>query len=118
MEERAANIGLRRKPEAKNMKISQVVRRDIVDVIRVESVNWSGRLEEPEFLARLFNLSSLPSTDGRFEDAAGDIWQHRVNNYDWDDDWVFYDRRFNLLNSDDIVMMRYFYVFCAKRSIP
>lgn len=58
-------------------------------------------MEESEFLSRLFNLSSLPSGDHRFKDAAGDIWQHRVNNFDWDDDWVFYDGRFNLMNGDD-----------------
>jgi hypothetical protein len=71
------------------MNISQLTRRDIVDAIAVEKVNWSGRMEEAEFLSRLFNLSSLPSTDGRFKDAAGDIWQHRINNFDWDEDWCF-----------------------------
>ena len=83
------------------MRISQITRRDIIDAIAVEKINWSGRLEEPEFLSRLFNLSSLPSYDHRFTDAAGDIWQHRVNNHDWDEDWVFYDARFNLMNGDD-----------------
>lgn len=83
------------------MNISQLTRRDIVDAFEVEKINWSGRMEEAEFLSRLFNLSSLPSTDGRFRDAAGDIWQHRVNNFDWDDNWVFYDGRFNLMNGDD-----------------
>lgn len=83
------------------MKISQITRRDIVDAISVEKINWSGRMEEPEFLSRLFNLASLPSDDSRFKDAAGDIWQHRINNSDWDDDWVFYDARFNLMNGDD-----------------
>lgn len=58
-------------------------------------------MEEPEFLSRLYNLSALPSEDSRFKDAAGDIWQHRVNNFDWDADWVFYDSRFNLINGDD-----------------
>ncbi len=83
------------------MNISQLTRRDIIDAVAVEKINWCGRLEEPEFLSRLFNLASLPSTDGRFKDAAGDIWQHRINNFDWDDDWVFYDGRFNLMNGDD-----------------
>jgi hypothetical protein len=83
------------------MKISQITRQDIVDAIAVERINWSGRMEEPEFLSRLFNLASLPSDDYRFKDAAGDIWQHRVNNNDWDDHWVFYDARFNLMNGDD-----------------
>jgi hypothetical protein len=83
------------------MKISQITRRDIIDAVTVEKINWSGRMEETEFLSRLFNLGSLPSTDGRFKDAAGDIWQHRVNNYDWDENWVFYDPRFGLMNGDD-----------------
>jgi hypothetical protein len=83
------------------MKISQITRRDIVDAITVEEINWSGRMEEAEFLSRLFNLGSLPSTDRRFKDAAGDIWQHRVNNYDWEANWVFYDPRFSLMNGDD-----------------
>lgn len=89
------------------MRISEITRRDIIDAIHMETVNWCGRLEEPAFLSRLFDLSSLPSTDGRFRDAAGDIWQHRINNYDWDDDWVFYDPRFNLMNGDDETFLRF-----------
>jgi hypothetical protein len=90
------------------MRISEITRRDIVDAIIAENLNWSGRLEESEFLSRLFDLSSLPSTDGRFRDAAGDIWQHRINNpFDWGDDWVFYDNRFNLLSSDDDLLLRF-----------
>ncbi|RTL54319.1 MAG: hypothetical protein EKK46_08195 [Rhodocyclaceae bacterium] len=89
------------------MKISQITRRDIIDSMVAEQVNWCGRLEEPEFLARLFELQNLPSTDHRFKDAAGDIWQHRVNNFDWDNDWVFYDSRFNLLGCDDEVFLRF-----------
>jgi hypothetical protein len=47
-----------------------------------EEGHWPGRLEEPEFLMRLWDLESMPSTDGRFSNAAEDIWQHRVDNYD------------------------------------
>ena len=89
------------------MQISQITRRDIVDAIRVENVVWYGRLEEPEFLSRLFDLSSVPSTDARFRDAAGDIWQHRINNYDWDEDWIFCDDRFGLAHRDDEVFLRF-----------
>ncbi len=89
------------------MKISQLTRRDIIDSMVAEKVNWCGRLEESQCLSRLFDLQSLPSTDYRFNNAAADIWQHRVNNFDWDDDWVFYDDRFNLMNGDDEVFLRF-----------
>jgi hypothetical protein len=89
------------------MKISEITRRDIIDAITSEKINWSGRLEEPEFLSRLFDLNSLPSTDHRFRDAGSDIRQHRVNNYDWNEDWVFYDPRFNLMNGDDEIFLRF-----------
>lgn len=89
------------------MKITQITRKDLFDAMVIEKVNWAGTLEESEFLSRLYDLSSLPSTDQRFPDAAGDIWQHRVNNYDWEDHWVFYDRRFHLMNGDDEILLRF-----------
>lgn len=89
------------------MKISEATRRDIFDSITIEHVSWNGRLEEPDFLARLFDLSSLPSTDSRFKDAYGDIWQHRINNFDWDEYWVFSDSRFNLLHGEDETFLRF-----------
>lgn len=49
----------------------------------------------------------MRSTDGRFANAAGDIFQHRVRNYDWNDDWVFYDPRFNLLHGPDEDFLRF-----------
>jgi hypothetical protein len=89
------------------MHITQITRRDIADAIIVEQVHWSGRLEEPEFLGRIFDLNSLPSTDPRFSNAAGDIYQHRINNYDWENDWVFYDGRFNLMGCDDEMFLQF-----------
>lgn len=83
------------------MPISEITRRAIIDELSLGKIHWAGRLEEPEFLERLYKLKDLPSTDGRFKDAAGDIWQHRVNNYDWDGDWVFYDSRFDLMEDDE-----------------
>lgn len=78
------------------MEVTSRTRREILDGLRIEKVDWYGVMDEVEFLGRIFDLSKMPSTDHRFSDAAGDIWQHRINNYDWDDDWVFADRRFNL----------------------
>jgi hypothetical protein len=89
------------------VNITTITRRDITDSMVAEKVNWAGRLEEPEFLARLFDLQSLPSTDSRYKNAEGDIWQHRVNNFDWDDDWLFHDKRFGLLTGDDEVFLRF-----------
>ena len=89
------------------MKISEVTHRDIFDALLVEGVSWSGRLEEPDFLNRIFDLRSMESYDGRFNSAYGDIWQHRVNNYDWEDDWLLNDQRFNLLKADDQVFLRF-----------
>lgn len=85
-----------------NNKITQLTRRNIFDYIQVEKFWWSGRLEETDFLSRMYDLEKLPSSDSRFINAVGDIWQHRINNpNDWDDNWVFNDSRFNLLNCDD-----------------
>lgn len=89
------------------MKITQITRKDLFDAMVMDKVNWAGTLEESEFLSRLYDLSSLPSTDQRFPDAAGDIWQHRLNNYDWEEHWVFYDRRFQLMNGDDEILLRF-----------
>lgn len=90
------------------MKISEATRRDIIDAIHLEKIYWSGRLEEPDFLTRIFDVHNLPSEDHRFRTAYHDIWQHRVNNPDdWNDDWLFYDSRFNLLYCDDEMFLRF-----------
>lgn len=84
------------------------VRQNIFDGMRLEKVLWSGGLEEVEFLSRVFDLKALPSYDSRFGDAAGDIWQHRVNNpMDWEDDWIFSDQRFDLLNCDLSIFLQF-----------
>lgn len=85
--------------------ISEVTRRSIIDHFSLSGISWAGRLREDDFLARLYDLLSMPSTDHRMRNARGDIAQHRVNWSDWEDDWVFYDSRFNLLygTSDDFL---------------
>jgi len=88
--------------------ISRVTRQNIFDGLRIDNVVWSGRLEEVELLERLYDLQSLPSYDSRFSDSAGDIWQHRVNNpQDWDDDWIYGDARFNLLQGSSDEFLRF-----------
>lgn len=88
-------------------KISEITRRDILDLIFLENINMYGRLEEVEFLSRVWDLESMPSLDGRFNNATGDIWQHTVNNDDWEPGWVFSDSRFNLKTGDDETFLRF-----------
>jgi hypothetical protein len=71
---------------------------NILDGLRLDKVVWYGALDDVEFLRRIYDLTNLPSTDSRYTDAAGDIWQHTVNNSDWDMDWVYHDKRFNLVD--------------------
>lgn len=106
-------------------KISDITRRDIIDIIREgfeydarrpielsKEKSWAvykstakmyywGRISEIEFLDRLYPLASMPSNDKRFSDAYGDIVQHTVNNDDWEYCWVFSDPRFCLSNGND-----------------
>jgi hypothetical protein len=88
--------------------VSREIRQNVIDGLKLDNVSWSGKLEEVEFLERLFDLQAMPSGDPRFKNAAGDIWQHRVNNPgDWEYDWVYSDRRFNLLNGPTETFLRF-----------
>jgi hypothetical protein len=87
--------------------VTEVTRRNIFDAMTLADVSWSGRMEDPDFLARLYDLKQMRSTDHRFTDAAGDIWQHRVRNSDWPGDWVFTDPRFDLLRCRDEEFLRF-----------
>ena len=100
--------------EAKG-EIPQATRRNIIDGLRIDKVAWAGRLEEVEFLERIYDLEQLPSHDSRFVGAARDIWQHRVNNpLDWPDDWIFSDDRFDYWG----VLRSFSRGSCARWFIP
>ncbi len=100
-----------------NNKITEFTRQDIVDILTsgyYDKKNdkkiqyfWSGRLDETAFLSRLYNLQEIESTDHRFKNAYGDITQHRINNWDWEEDWVFYDPRFGIKNVNDKEFLRF-----------
>lgn len=95
-------------PKRVEVAITEVTRRAIIDDLILGPDFWAGRLEEPDFLARIYPLEDLSSTDSRFKSAYRDIWQHRVNNpQDWEDDWVFTDDRFGLMNGTDEVFLRF-----------
>lgn len=74
----------------------------MTDYIAANRVQWAGQLDEVAFVTRVFpDLDERPSTDNRFSSASGDIRQHRINNYDWDDNWVFDDERLGLRSGPD-----------------
>lgn len=83
------------------IKIGRLIRRNIFDGIELEDVYFGGRLDDVAFLSRLYDLEKLPSFDQRYPNAAGDIFQHCINNHDWDKNWVFSDTRFRLLDCPD-----------------
>ena len=88
-------------------EISTTARRNIFDGLKLDGVSWSGRLNDVEFLGRIFDLQSLPSEDSRYATASADIWQHRINNDDWEDDWIYSDKRFNLLGGPTDTFLRF-----------
>ena len=65
--------------------ITEITRRDIFDLFTygiehdelwdasTHRYYYWGRLQEIDFLSRIYDLKSLPSYDDRFPDAAGDI---------------------------------------------
>lgn len=91
----------------KSNEIREEIRKDIFDAMRLEDIDFSGSINHVEFLNRLYELEKLPSTDSRFKTAAGDIWQHTVNNDDWGYDWVFSDARLNLVGCNDDLFLSF-----------
>lgn len=87
--------------------ITEITKRNIFDELRANDsrvVFWYGRLDEIKFLKRIYKLNELPSTDSRYVDMAGDIFKHRVANYDWDDWWIVDDDRLELFTNDEIFL--------------
>lgn len=100
-------------------RITEITKRDILDLFRngleideffeTKTVKYYyfGRLEEIDFLKRIYDLKKIPSNDSRFEDSQGDIWQHAVNNDDYPFCWVFEDERFELTNGSDEIYLKF-----------
>ena len=98
-------------------RISEITKRDILDLFKngiyipdlwetkTVTYNYFGRLEEIEFLKRLYDLKSIPSSDPRYPIAEADILQHTVNNDDYPFCWVFEDKRFQLNNGSDEISL-------------
>lgn len=100
-------------------RISEITKRDIFDLFRngfdIDGIfdtkkityPYFGDLEELAFLRRLYDLKSMPSSDLRYPNAEEDIFQHTVNNDDYQFCWVFKDERFQLKNGSDEVYLKF-----------
>lgn len=99
--------------------ISEITKQDILDLFQngltindffdTKTIKYCycGRLNEIEFLKRIYKLGNMPSFDSRFQNAEEDIWQHTVNNDDYPENWVFSDERFGLKNGTDETYLRF-----------
>ncbi|MBU5466240.1 hypothetical protein KQI49_05265 [Virgibacillus sp. MSJ-26] len=100
-------------------RITEITKRDILDIFRNGIDIWDlfetrnvtylyfGRMDEIDFLKRLYDLKSMPSLDLRFSNAEDDIWHHTVNNDDYPICWVFEDERFQLKNGSDEIYLKF-----------
>lgn len=78
------------------MEISEKQRISIIEFI-IDHPLFLGKLGKEEggildFLEMILELRELPSSDTRFNNAYEDAWQHLVNNYDWEYEYVFLER--------------------------
>lgn len=87
--------------------IGSKTRAAILDELRARETIWFGGVNEVDFLNRIFDLASMPSSDSRFETAEGDIWQHCISNDDWPLDWIFGDSRFSLYELDQETFLKF-----------
>jgi hypothetical protein len=87
--------------------ISEITRRNILDALRLQTVQWEGRLGESAFLSRVFDLSALPSHDRRASDMLSEVVLHRETFRDWTDDWPYDDGRLDLLRGPDDAFLRF-----------
>jgi hypothetical protein len=92
------------------MSISKQTKRNIIDTLRVENIQWHGSLDEISFLERVFNLDELPgfieSPWGVSNNIRTEIKYH-LDKLDWDDDWLYKDQRFNLIERDDETFLKF-----------
>ncbi|MER5381782.1 hypothetical protein ABT040_16085 [Streptomyces sp. NPDC002688] len=93
--------------------ITAVTRHDIFGYLRGMSSPWWGKLDEVTFLEGLYDLDRPPS-DSMMPTVRADIQQHRLNNYDLPDDWIFEDSRLELCEGPDEVL----FAFLARTVHP
>ncbi|MFF2580068.1 AbiJ-related protein [Streptomyces goshikiensis] len=87
--------------------ITSVTRRDIFTYLRGISRPWWGKMDEVTFLEGLYNLDLTPVGGSQLPTVRADIQQHRFNNDDLPDDWIFEDSRLELSDGPDEVLLSF-----------
>lgn len=84
------------------MTISLDSKKEIFSLIVKSETNFLGdSYDDFEFLKEIWDIKNMPSEDNRFPNAERDIWQHMINNSDWDLDYLFIER-LKLYDDDDV----------------
>lgn len=82
-------------------EISKKLKLDILNAL-ISEKELFGKPDSADniikFLDDMLNLKALPSEDGRYSNAYDDAYQHLVNNYDWEYDYVLTER-FNIVDN-------------------
>src|SRR5947207_1527136 len=63
--------------------ISEFARRDVIDELLLRDSPFNGKFDVIEFLALVWDLEAIPSTDSRYPTMRQDIAQHIIFNEDW-----------------------------------
>lgn len=110
--------GAKSMARGKTRQIGVITRQELVDRIVMDAPEaFPGRFGLVPFLKRVWPLTQMPSTDSRFKDAEGDIWQHMVNN----DDWTMHDllvSRLQILDIPDEQFGRFLETLVHPLNIP
>ncbi|MGI5196426.1 Shedu anti-phage system protein SduA domain-containing protein [Streptomyces sp. CA-288835] len=87
--------------------ITAVTRRDIFKYLRGMSRPWWGEMDEVTFLEGLYDLDQPPVGNTQLPTVRADIQQHRFNNPDLPDDWIFEDSRLELSHGPDEILLTF-----------
>lgn len=77
------------------MEISQENKKEIFNILIKSQTDFLGDQHNNwinnnfEFLKSIWDISTMPSEDSRYPNASGDIYQHMINNDDWDLEYLF-----------------------------
>lgn len=86
--------------------ISSITKRKILKLLRERWEHVFGELNEREFISMIYDVDRIPSSNWRFKSFYGDYHQHRINNYDWEDNRRLFDERTWIMFVEDDTLFR------------